>query len=202
MSWSRIRTKNAGIEIVDVQKIKSDPSHAVASPVSVITAPLDVLLSSDGRKMYVASDGTAAFPTGGVSVIDVFQEPCEDILWRALEGCPACGDDSCVLLAAISPYSDGKPIQDADINNRIRPLAPSTETLRELILCALECCDGKAGKDGKDGKDGANGKDGQDGVGLELGLVQISALSWVHNTPSTFAKILAIDGPSRKGKDS
>jgi DNA-binding beta-propeller fold protein YncE len=151
------------VRVVNVEKFETDAAHAVGDPVAVASDPQDLLLDPDGRCLYSAGAGSGQ-PCGGVSVLDVNEEPCSDIFWRALEGCPECPEDLCVPLAAVLDYKDGNAITDKDIDNRsIRPLAPSTDTLRQAILCALETGTGKRGPEGPRGPAGADGTPGANG---------------------------------------
>lgn len=169
--WVYVLSKDAAnkgwVRAVNGEKFETDPTNAVGDPGPVVASPQDLLLAPDGREVYVAGDGLTG-QCGGVSVLDVSEEPCAEIFWRALEGCPTCPEDWCVPLAAIRDYTDGQTITDLDIDNRIRPLVPSTETLREVILCALEHGTGTQGPEGPRGLAGLPGADGArwfDGIG-------------------------------------
>jgi DNA-binding beta-propeller fold protein YncE len=201
--WAYVLVRDAAskgwIHVIDGGKLATDPAHAVSGPVAVVDGPQDLLLTPDGRRLYAVGDGGNVSPCAGVSVLDVEEEACAAIFWRALDGCPECPEDVCVPLAVIRDYSDGMVITDQRIANDIRPLAPSTETLRQVILCALEKGQGKQGPEGPQGPQGPTGPQGQvgpqgpDGVqgpqgpagppgpGLEAGLTQIDALSWKHD---------------------
>ena len=226
------------IKVVDGDKIATDPTKALLPGVfSVVSDPQDLVLEPEGNRLYVAGKGNSLPPScGGVSVIDVKETQCSELIWRALEGCPECPEDNCVPLAIVEKYVENYKKQDAAITNarienrKFRPLVTSTDTLKQLVMCALE---GKTGgKDGKDGKNGSAGskwldgstdptnavtansgdyylntttddvfrkeingfwtrivnikgnpgQDGNSGEGLEVGLTQIEALSWTHNT--------------------
>lgn len=110
-----------------------------------------------------------------------------------------------------------------EIDNRLgRRLLVSTQTLTELVECLLarptptggsgrdgidgidgapgkDGADGTNGVDGTDGVDGKDGRDGQDGVGMETGLVQISALSWLHRGGSPAIDIQRVTGQVQRG---
>ena len=115
---------------------------------------------------------------------------------------------------------------EVEIDNRVgRTLLVSTQTLTELVECLLarptpaggsgrdgiDGQDGAPGRDGKDGVngvdgtdgvdgvDGQNGVDGQDGIGMELGLVQIRALSWLHRGGSPAIDIQRVAGETQRG---
>jgi hypothetical protein len=92
---------------------------------------------------------------------EVKEQDCKKIFWQSLEGCPECGDDVCVPLAVVYNYKDNQSINDTDIDNRIRPLVPSTETLRQAILCALENGGGSGGTQGDPGTPGSKWLDGK-----------------------------------------
>ncbi len=133
------------IKVVDGGKLATDPSHAVSEPIPVVTNPQDILLDPEKGRLYAAGQGAETPPPyGGVSVLEVTEEKCSEIVWRALDGCPNCPEDTCVPLAVVENYlknyqNNDKAITDAKIeNHKFRPLVPSTETLRQLVLCALE----------------------------------------------------------------
>lgn len=186
-------TGKGKILVINGEKLAADPGHAVLPPTAVLANPQDLLLSPDGRQIYASGSDTQGKPSG-VSILDVDEEPCRELLWRALEGCPTCPEDACVPLAAIQPYTKDKFINDEDIDNRIRPLVPSTETLRKLILCALETGTGKQGPEGQ------QGPPGKDGEGLERDLPYIQALSWTHNgVNNSLIAVQGIQGPFNQG---
>jgi DNA-binding beta-propeller fold protein YncE len=205
--WSYVSSEDAEgkgwVRVVDGQQLEDEPSQAVSDPLAVTPGPRALLLTADGRRLYAAGEGIAEQLCGGVSVLDVSEEPCGEIFWRALDGCPQCLDDSCVPLAVIVDYELGMRIEEQDIDNRIRPLVPSTDVLRQVIECLLQTGAGKqgpegprgekgdqgdqgdpgeSGQDGAPGLPGKKGDKGDPGPGLEAGLAQISALSWFHNT--------------------
>lgn len=199
--WAYILVKDGTgkgwVKVVNGEKLETDPGHAVADPVAVVSGPQDVLLDRDGRRLYAAGEGVDSQHCGGVSVLDVNEEHCGEIIWHALEGCPECPDDTCVPLAAVENYTKGMVITDREIDNHIRPLVTSTETLRQMILCALETGTGKQGTEGPQGPPGPQGTQGPTGAtgpagpqgpqglpgpGLESDLTRIVALSWKHNT--------------------
>lgn len=230
------------IKVVDVGQLATNSSHAVSPSIPVVTNPQDILLDPEKGRLYAAGRGAATPPPyGGVSILEVTEEQCSENVWRAVDGCPDCPEDACVPLAVVEDYiknyqNKDKAIVDAKIDNRkVRPLVPSTETLRQLVLCALESRGGTQSKQGPPGSPGtpgapgskwlngttnptntlvANpgdyylntssgdvyrreidsswtlvgnikgspGNDGAPGEGLESGLTQIKALSWIHNT--------------------
>jgi WD40 repeat protein len=213
------------IKVVDGGKLETDPSHAVSEPISVVTEPQDILLDPEKERLYAAGQGAATPPPyGGVSILEVTEESCSEIVWRALDGCPDCPEDTCVPLAVVEDYvksyqSGDKTITDAKIDNRkVRPLVPSTETLRQLVLCALESRGGPAlpgtpdtqGPQGERGEQGPQGERGEQGLpgergeqglqgslgeGLEADLTQIIQLSWRHNTGNNQLAAIAHSNP-------
>ena len=154
---------NSWLRIANGERFESDPARAVSAPVAVISGPQDLLLTQDGRILYAAGQGGDPQPCGGVSVLEVDEGQCAEIFWQALEGCPECPTDACVLLAAIPNYDPGMFVGDQQIDNRLRPLAPSTETLRQVILCALESGTGQQGPEGPAGPPGPEGPQGPAG---------------------------------------
>lgn len=116
-------------------------------------------------------------------------EACCNIFDRHLEGCPACDEANCVVLATIENYHlddrledqtdpPADPVEDdankiARIDNhKGRRLLPSTQTLAEILECICESGfdgqgvpgpQGPPGPPGPLGPPGHPGKDGQDG---------------------------------------
>jgi len=114
-------------------------------------APNRVLESYD---LHVLVDPQIPPPTSA--------QPCDDLWWNHLNGCPSCDTPNCVVLATIANYHVGDVIDDTRIDNKAgRKLLPSTQVLAELIECIQQ----------------------QGGPGLETGLVRIAALSWRHGQP-------------------
>lgn len=200
------------VRVVNGERFVTAPNKAVSEPIAVVSQPQDILLDPVGRRLYVTGLGGDEKRCGGVSVLDVNEEQCGEIVWHALDGCPECPDDKCVPLAAIRDYIKDMVISDREIDNRIRPLVPSTETLRQLILCALETGTGKQGPEGPrgpqglqglqgpqglqgiqgiQGLQGIQGAPGKDGEGLERDLPYIQALSWQHHTDNN--SLIAIE---------
>ena len=221
---SRDSNNRGWVRPIDANRMETSPAEAVGDPVRVVWSPSDLLLSEDGRRLFAAGigDPAADHACGGVSVLDVSEEQCGEIFWRALEGCTECPDDTCVLLAAIADYTGGMVITDARIDNRIRPLAPSTETLRQVILCLLESGVGQQGPEGPQGPMGLTGPEGPEGPagptgaagaqgpagpagaagpqgppgpGLEPDLTRIIGLSWTHNTSNNpLIRVIRVGG--------
>jgi len=148
------------IRVVDGDQIDPSPATAVGNPVPAGDTPEEILLDPTGRWLYVVFNGTASAPCAGAAIFHLTEKDCEGILWKALDGCPECADPSCLLLAAVSDYSLGATVTDNRIDNRVRPLAPSTETLRELIEC---CCHAKS-------ETGAKGPRGDAGMAATVAV--------------------------------
>ena len=177
------------IKVVDVGPLAANSSQAVSPPISVVTNPQDILLDPEKGRLYAAGQGGATPPPyGGVSILQVTEEQCSEIVWRALDGCPDCPEDACVPLAVVENYvknyqDNNKAITDAKIeNHKFRLIVPSTETLRQLVMCALEAKGGDPALPGPQGEKGEQGLPGSPGEGLEADLTQIIQLSWRHNT--------------------
>ena len=167
--------------------------------------------SESGTQLYIPFTGDPTQPAaGGVAIIEVSEQACEEILWRHLDGCPQCDTPNCVVLATIEHYQVGDKIEDqtdppadpvADIdahiaridNRKGRQLLPSTQVLKELIECLMvqgpggtgtqgpPGLQGPQGLKGDSGSPGPQGPEGPAGPGLERGLTRIEALSWSHN---------------------
>jgi hypothetical protein len=160
------------VAAVNVGRMETESANAITDEITTIAELKELALRPDGRRLFAVGLGAPDAACGGVTVLDVNEEHCREIFWRALEGCPECEDDHCVLLAAIPDYDPGMFVGIDHIDNRIRPLAPSTESLRQAIACALETGIGKQGPEGSAGPAGADGAvwyDGQDAPLAELG---------------------------------
>lgn len=184
-------------------------------------------LNESGAQLYIPFTNDLNNPVGGgVAIIDISEQECEEILWRHLEGCPQCDTPNCVVLATIEHYQIGDKIQDqtdppadpatdiaahiARIDNRGRQLLPSTQVLRELIECLMQQGPGGTGTQGPPGAPGEQGLKGDTGEkgdtvvgpagpGLEKGLVRINALSWKHNKPNALFLVRMENGDERLG---
>lgn len=210
--WAYVLADVAGtgsVRAISAGRLLTDPTKAVTATIDVVRGPRHLLVDADGSHLYAAGAGING-GGGGVSVIDVKDSSCADILWRGLDGCPACCEcDDWVVLAAVHDYKQGEFITNDRIDNRIRRMVVSTDLLRQAILCALENstkgkkgdqgppgADGQDGKDGKDGLPGTNGTNGKDGLGLETDLVRIRAVSWQHaTTPNALLSIPLLNPP-------
>ena len=176
-----------------LQKLPVQPTEAI----KVGNDSQSPVISKSGRRLYVPYIGDRSQPKdGGVAILTVEEQACDDILWRHLDGCPHCNIE-CVVLATIENYvlhdsienqidpptsDDDRKHAIARIDNRTgRHLLPSTQVLAEVVRCMLE---NGTGGSGQKGDKGDPGKNGEPGPGLETGLTQIVALSWKHNTDS------------------
>jgi len=178
------------VQPVNLHRLQLKQANATATPTKVGDKSRQIVVAATGNRLYIPFEDTVTDAKGGgVAVIEVKEQNCEDILWRHLEGCPHCDIPNCVVLATIENWRLGDRIEaqtdppadpQKDITDKIaridnrkgRHLLPSTQVLTELIECLLEHGTGGAGtqgppgapgKDGKDGKDGEDGKDGKDG---------------------------------------
>ena len=193
------------VQTVSLHHLQLKLSPVVEAPFKVGDASQQIVVFDTGVHLYIPfTDDINKPAVGGVAVLDVSEQACEEILWRHLDGCPHCDMPNCVVLATIENYHLGDRIDDGKIDNRKgRRLLPSTQVLTELIECLLEHgtgggggTQGPPGAPGKDGKNGAPGvgERGPAGPGLEEGLTQIVALSWTHNQSSPLASIQNANG--------
>jgi hypothetical protein len=163
---SRDSTGKGEVRPISAERLRTDPSRAVFEAIAVISNPQDLLLDISGQRLYAAGGTDTPEPAGGVSILEIQAGFCQDLLWQTLDSCPPCPDD-CVPLAVVRDYTTGLEITDALINNQIRPLVPSTETLQRLILCALEAKEttpGMGGGSGSPGPQGPPGSQGEQGI--------------------------------------
>jgi DNA-binding beta-propeller fold protein YncE len=196
------------VQSVNLQRIQQALPVVANTPFPVGPGSEQIVISPSGMHLYIPFvDDLTQASRGGVAVVEVSEEDCEEILWRHLEGCPGCDMPNCVVLATIEHYqigdrlldpSDSPPTAEADMaahvaridNRNGRRLLPSTQVLTELIECLLHEGSGGGGPQGPPGPPGPVGPQGPQGEsvvgppgpGLEAGLTRIRALSWQHNT--------------------
>ena len=133
-------TKKGYVRAVSTAKAKNDPAHAALTPVLVGERPSSAALSADGGTLYAAYLGAATTATaGGVAVLDVEEVACDQLWAKALDPCPGCSDDDCIVLATIAGYHHGDKVTDGMIDNlKDRPILASTELITEVVKCLLE----------------------------------------------------------------
>lgn len=208
--------------VVDANKVEAKAPGAVGAAQPIGDAPRALVLSEDGAQAYAVYNGKAADPNdGGVALLTVTEQDCLDLFNKAVDGCPACDDGDCIVLATIHDYTYNNPVNDGDIDNYTdRKILPSTELITEVVRCIADM-GGGAGKPGPQGppgppgKDGAPGQPGQNGapglpgqpgpqgdkgdpgVGLNPNLPHIIAINWQHLgnlTAQAFEPILKFKG--------
>jgi len=157
----------AYVQAVDAHRVELGEPNVLSAAEPVGVNPQDLALTSDGRRLYVAYDGTDApddVDEGGVAIIDVIEEPCADLFKRALDGCPSCDDGNCLVLATIKDYVANQRVTDDRLDNLTdRKLLPSTELITEVVKCILE----RGGGEGERGEQGPPGLPGQNGLGID-----------------------------------
>jgi hypothetical protein len=178
--WSYVVEQEAGksyVEPVDVGSLQLGQPVLPATVLVVGNESGSPLLDSTGESLFVPFTGDTTVATdGGVAVITVSETACCDLVWRSLDGCPECDKPDCLVLAAIPNFVPGDifaalPADPNDaanhiarIDNRVRKLLPSTETLAEIVECL--CKSGGVGK-GPKGDPGAPGAPGPAGPGID-----------------------------------
>ena len=215
--------KTGYVQVVDVHGVQTNAANVLGPPVSLGLQPVNETLSEDGTHLYVSYEGDGKSIPGGVAILNATQDGCCDLFQQAIEGCPDCDDGDCVVLATINGYKYGQPIAASDIDNLTdRHLLISTDLLTQAVQCLCER-NGAAGTPGPQGPPGVAGPQGPQGgqgiqgiqgsagpqgpagPGLENGLVQINALSWIHDKPLLFTQLLPfkyVDPVSKKSADS
>jgi DNA-binding beta-propeller fold protein YncE len=167
------------IQTILTHRVELGQPDPVTDAVLVGEQPRGLAASEDGRLLYAAFLGPDAVPTaGGVAILKVVNTQCDGIWERALDPCPVCDGDHCLVLATVEEYVYGEDVDDTVIDNlRDRKLLPSTELITDVVNCLLESgtgagpgTQGPPGPAGKDGKDGADGKDGRDGLDGKNGV--------------------------------
>jgi DNA-binding beta-propeller fold protein YncE len=181
-------TTDSFLQAVSVAGMQKTPPDQPGQPFPVGPDSQQIIISNGATRLYIPYIDDMGQPAvGGVAVVTVSEEACEEILWRDLEGCAHCDQPNCVVLATIENYHLNDELWDppADtatdatrhierINNRTRRLLPSTQVLTDLVRCLLEHGagggpgtkgdKGDKGDKGADGADGANGEKGDPGI--------------------------------------
>ncbi|HKP51313.1 MAG TPA: helix-hairpin-helix domain-containing protein [Chloroflexia bacterium] len=168
-------TGESFIQAVNIYKLGLKQNATPGAPFPIGPQARGAAITSAGERLYIPYMGTPGPPpvAGGVALIDITEQDCEEILWRHLRGCPGCEGVpcTCVVLATIENYVPGFAMRDVEtpptkpeddlaqniarIDNRNgRRLLPSTQTLLELIQCAIDKGPGGAGKQGPPGEPG------------------------------------------------
>jgi len=205
--WAYILEKDSAaaktgyVQVADILAVQSHATNILGTPVSVGLQPTSETLSDDGARLYVAYNGDGKSIPGGVAILNVTQDGCCDLFNQTIEGCPDCTDGNCIVLATINAYKYGQPIGLSDIDNLTdRHLLVSTDLLTQAVQCLCE-----HGQNGLGSGTGPKGDKGDPGPGLETGLVQIDAVSWVHGKPMLFTELLPfqyVDPVLKKKGDS
>jgi hypothetical protein len=76
--------------------------------------------------------------------------PCGDIWAERARHCERCDTADCVVLAVVTGYVAGRPVEAAQIDNTARKLLPSSQTIKEVIDCLLLNGGGGGGGPGLD----------------------------------------------------
>ena len=155
------------------------------SPAGVFVQTIDLSPLTAARPVRVASarkvsgQGGCAIigfgaqgSTGILQVQGVTEERCDELLWKQLDGCGDCDAPDCVTLATVRYYRSGARVESpatppvdtatdidnrvARIDNKVRRIVASTNTLQEWIECLV--LDGGKGEKGNPGDPGAPGK--------------------------------------------
>jgi DNA-binding beta-propeller fold protein YncE len=175
------------IQLMDLQRLQQKLPLQPSPPFKVGRGSRQIVVAPGGKRLYVPFVGDPAVDArGGVAVIEVTEQDCEEILWRHLDGCPTCDTGDCVILATIENYHYGDRVEAqtdppadpaadaaayvARIDNRAgRRLLPSVQTLAELIECLMAEGPGGAGQQGPPGPQGPAGSAGSQGPKGENG---------------------------------
>jgi hypothetical protein len=101
---------------------------------------------------------------------------CSDLWNEALDGCPSCDEENCIVLATIANWKVGDVIDATRIDNTAeRPLLPSVRTVKEVIDCMLaQGGSGGMGPAGPTGPTGPRGPTGPIGPSGSAGPVGVT----------------------------
>jgi hypothetical protein len=186
--WAYVVEQEAGASYVEPVDIGSLQLGKPVMPAAVLPVGANSrvpVLNSSGTTLFVPYTGNLANANdGGVAVISVSESACCDLVWKSLDGCPACDTADCLILATIAGYVAGDSLQAfpadpndtknniARIDNHTRKLLPSTSTLAEIVECL--CQSGSGGK-GLQGEPGKQGDPGLAGPGIDKVAAQFVA---------------------------
>ena len=197
--------KKTYVQPVDAHAAELKLPNIFGAAILVGENPLDIVRTSDGKRLYVSYDGDGKSDPGAIAVIDITETDCGDIFKRVLDPCPDCAVENCVVLATVPQYVYGSAIYDADLDNWTdRHILPSTTLITEAIECLFDNTgaagivgpQGPPGPAGPAGANGTNGKDGKDGgtgpmgpqgpkgdkgdSALDPDLTHVVGISWPH----------------------
>ncbi|MBI5877231.1 MAG: hypothetical protein HZB53_06250 [Chloroflexi bacterium] len=190
--WAIVLTQDASgqgsVQAVDAHAIASGkPSDALGVSERTGSKPQHLLLVGNAARALATFEGAPG--AGGVTVLDVEQDDCEDIFLKALDACPACPDDDCIVLATIADYHWDDKLEENRIDNiSDRKLLPSTE----LIAEAVECLMARKGGPGSVGEQGKPGEPGKPGEGIDDVKVTFNpCVQGVHGVSSASVQVIA-----------
>ncbi len=145
------------VQAVSTHRMQLNQPSPALPQVAIGERPNSIQLSADGTQLYAAFFGLTTVPTaGGVAVLGVAEHACDQLWQKALDACPTCIGDDCVMLATIQGYVHEQKVTDAQIDNlRDRKILASTELIQEVVDCLLETGGGTKGAQGPPGPAGA-----------------------------------------------
>jgi hypothetical protein len=144
------------VQPVSTHRMQLNQPNPALPQVPIGERPNSVQVSADGTQMYAAFFGLDTVATaGGVAVLEVAEHACDQLWQKALDACPTCVTDDCLVLATILGYVHGQKVDDAQIDNlRDRKILASTELIQEVVDCLLETGGGAKGPQGPPGPPG------------------------------------------------
>lgn len=155
------------VQVVDAHRVEAGSADVMGARVSVGDAPRDLAVGAHGLRLYAAF-ASVSETGGGVAIVDVTPDECDEILLRALDACPECDGQDCIVLATVRDFVVGSEITDERLDNLSdRQLLPSTSLLMETIQCLLQRGVGEPGEPGATGPTGPRGP-GIDDVQVEM----------------------------------
>ena len=174
-------TPESFVQIVNLERLWLDRPTTPSAPIKVGSNSQHLLLTSSGRRLFVPDLGNIEVAnSGGVAVLDVSEQNCDEILCN-LNDCPACDQNDCLVVATVERWRPTRrlvdmtdpphdPLVDAEagvarIDNRQgRKLLPSTQAIAEALKCVIDnCCNGSGGGNGGQGPPGPQGPQGPQG---------------------------------------
>jgi DNA-binding beta-propeller fold protein YncE len=152
--------QKAYVQPVDAHAVELNQPNALGTSVPVGENPLEIIVTEDGKRLYVSYDGDSTTDPGAVAVVEVTEDSCVDIFKEILEPCPNCAEENCLVLATVKNYVYSAAIVDADIDNWAdRQILPSTQLITEVVECLLQ----QSGTQGSQGAQGPPGPIGPTG---------------------------------------
>ena len=93
MFWNRIvPTRKPMCSQWMRMQVELNQPNVLGTSVPVGENPLEIIVTEDGKRLYVSYDGDGATDPGAVAVVEITEDSCADIFKEILEPCPNCAE--------------------------------------------------------------------------------------------------------------